>query len=252
MIDRKSKVKSILITQPKPESDKNPYSELVKKYNVKLDFRSFIHVEGISVKEFRKEKINLAEITALVFTSRQAIDHFFRLCEELRFDVPAELKYFCNIESTALYLQKYIQYRKRKIFIGKQNISDLMDQFKKNSSDKYLYPCSNVSNDDTITKMRKLGCSITEAVMYRTVCTELHDVSELSYDMISFFSPFGIKSLFHNFPNYEQKNTRIATFGTSTQKTALDSGLVVDIPAPTAHAPSMIMAIEEYLKIVNK
>lgn len=252
MTERKIKVKSILITQPKPESDKNPYTELAKKYSLKLDFRPFIHVEGVPAKEFRKGKINLPDYTAIIFTSRHGIDQYFRLCEEMRYEVPAEMKYFCNTESTALYLQKYIQYRKRKIFFGKQTTADLMEQFKKHQGEKYLFPCSDVSKEEIPSKMREAGYDVTEAVMYRTVCSDLSDLAEVKYDMIAFFSPSGIKSLYQNFPDFEQNNTRIAAFGSTTHKAVLDAGLYLDVQAPTPQAPSMTMAIEEYIKVSNK
>jgi|SRR2546428_4277143 len=252
MAETKLKVKSILVTQPKPETDKNPYTELAKKYSLKLDFRPFIHVEGVPAKEFRKGKINLPDYTAVIFTSRHGIDQYFRLCEEMRYEVPAEMKYFCNTESTALYLQKYIQYRKRKIFFGKQTTADLMEIFKKHPGEKFLFPCSDVSKEEVPSKMREAGYNITEAVMYRTVCSDLSDLAEVKYDMIAFFSPSGIKSLFLNFPDFTQDNTRIAAFGSTTHKAVLDAGLKLDVQAPTPQSPSMTMAIEEYIKASNK
>src|SRR5690606_30068717 len=171
--ERKKKVKSILVTLPKPESEKSPYYDLAKKYNVKVDFRSFIHVEGVPAKDFRKEKINLADFTAVIFTSRNAADHFFRICEEMRYEVPADLKYFCLSETIALYLQKYIQYRKRKIFIGKQSASDLAEVLKKHSNEKFLYPCSDVAAEETQKFLQENGYDFTPAVIFRTVCSDL-------------------------------------------------------------------------------
>jgi len=250
--DRKKKVKSVLVTLPKPETDKSPYFELAKKYNVKIDFRSFIHVEGVPAKDFRKERINLGDFTAVVFTSRNAADHFFRICEEMRFDVPADMKYFCLSENIALYLQKYIQYRKRKIFFGKQTASDLAEVLKKNASEKFLFPCSDVAAEETLRFMQENGYDITPAVLFRTVCSDLSDLADVFYDIIAFFSPSSIQSLYKNFPDFVQNDTRIAAFGASTQKAIQERDLILDIPAPTPVAPSMTMAIEQYIKLANK
>lgn len=252
MVDPKLKVKSILITQPKPETDKNPYFDLAKKYNLKIDFRPFIHVEGIQAKDFRKDKVAIAEYTAVIFTSRNAIDHYFRIAEELRFEVPIEMKYFCVSESTALYLQKYIQYRKRKIFFGKQTSADLMDVLKKHKEEKYLFPCSDVHKEDIPAFLEKNGFSYAEAVIYRTVCSDLSDLRDVNYDVIAFFSPSGIKSLYLNFPGFKQNNTRIAAFGPTTHKAVIEAGLELNIQAPMPKSPSMTMALEDYIKVVNK
>lgn len=250
--DRLRKVKSILITLPKPETEKSPYFDLAKKYNLKIDFRSFIHVEGVPARDFRKDKINLADFTAVVFTSRNAVDHFFRICEEMRYDVPVDLKYFCISESTALYLQKYIQYRKRKIFFGKQTASDLAEVLKKHNAEKFLYPCSDVATEDTMRFLEQNGYDFTKAVLFKTVVSDLSDLAEVFYDVIGFFSPSSIQSLFVNFPDFKQNYTRIAVFGSNTMKAVEDAGLIVDISAPSPQAPSMIMAIENYIKISNK
>ena len=249
---RKRKVKSILVTLPKPDTDKSPYYDLAKKYNVKVDFRSFIHVEGVPAKDFRKEKINLADYTAVIFTSRNAADHFFRICEEMRYEVPTEMKYFCLSETIALYLQKYIQYRKRKIFFGKQTASDLAEVLKKHASERFLYPCSDVAAEETQKFLQENGYNFTPAVLFRTVCSDLSDLADVFYDVIAFFSPSSIQSLYKNFPDFQQNHTRIAAFGASTQKAILDRDLIVDIPAPTPSAPSMTMAIEQYIKQVDK
>lgn len=249
---RKKKVKSILVTLPKPENDKSPYYDLAKKFNVKVDFRSFIHVEGVPAKEFRKDKINIADFTGVIFTSKNAVDHFFRVCEEMRYEVPAEMKYFCLSETIALYLQKYIQYRKRKIFFGKQTASDLAEVLKKHGSEQFLYPCSDVSAEETQKFLQENGYNFTQAVLFRTVCSDLSDLANVFYDVIVFFSPSSIQSLYKNFPTFEQKETRIAAFGVSTQKAIADRSLIVDIPGPTPIAPSMTMAIEQYIKQVNK
>lgn len=246
------KVKSILVTLPKPESDKSPYFDLAKKYNLKIDFRSFIHVEGVPAKEFRKEKINLADFTAVIFTSKNAVDHFFRISEEMRFDVPADMKYFCISETIALYLQKYIQYRKRKIFFGKTTAADLADVLKKHSTEKFLYPCSDVAAEETQKFLSENGYDFKQAILFHTVCSDLSDLAEVFYDVIAFFSPSSIHSLYINFPTFKQNDTRIAAFGASTHKAVLEHDLTLNIPAPTPEAPSMTMAIENYIKQVNK
>lgn len=250
--DRLRKVKSILITLPKPETEKSPYFDLSKKYNLKVDFRSFIHVEGVPSKEFRKDKINLADFTAVIFTSRNAVDHFFRIAEEMRHEVPSDLKYFCISESTALYLQKYIQYRKRKIFFGKQTASDLAEVLKKHIAENFLYPCSDVATEDTMNFLQKNGYNVTPAVLFKTVVSDLSDLADVFYDVIAFFSPSSIQSLYINFPKFTQNQTRIAAFGLNTHKAATDSGQIVDIAAPSPESPSMIMAIENYIKKSNK
>ena len=250
--EKPRKVKSILVTLPKPDSEKSPYFDLAKKYNLKIDFRSFIHVEGVPAKEFRKEKINLADFTAAIFTSKNAVDHFFRICEEMRYDVPSEMKYFCISETIALYLQKYIQYRKRKIFFGKQTSADLADLLKKHTAEKFLYPCSDVAAEETQRFLTENGYDFKPAVLFHTVCSDLSDLAEVNYDMIVFFSPSGIKSLFKNFPDFKQNNTRLATFGPTTAKAVIDAGLTINIQAPTPAFPSMTMAIEDYVKRMNK
>jgi|UniRef100_UPI00404998B4 uroporphyrinogen-III synthase len=250
--EKPNKVKSILVTLPKPDSEKSPYFDLAKKYNLKIDFRSFIHVEGVPAKEFRKEKINLADFTAVIFTSKNAVDHFFRICEELRFDVPADMKYFCISETIALYLQKYIQYRKRKIFFGKQTAADLAEVLKKHTAEKFLYPCSDVAAEETQKFLNNNGYDFKTAVLFHTVCSDLSDLAEVFYDVIAFFSPSSIHSLFINFPGFKQNFTRIAAFGASTHKAVIEHELVMNIPAPTPEAPSMTMALEQYIKQVNK
>jgi len=249
---RNKKVKSILITLPKPETEKSPYYDLAKKYNLKLDFRSFIHVEGVPAKDFRKDKINLADFTAVIFTSRNAADHFFRIAEEMRYEVSPEMKYFCLSENIALYLQKYIQYRKRKIFYGKQTAADLAEVLKKHASEKFLYPCSDVAAEETQKFLQENGYDFTPAVLFKTVCSDLSDLADVFYDVIAFFSPSSIQSLYKNFPDFKQNNTRIAAFGLTTHKALAERELILDIPAPTPKAPSMIMALEDYIKQVNK
>ncbi len=250
--DRKTKVKSILVTLPAPENEKSPYYDLANALNLKIDFRSFIHVEPVPAKEIRKEKVNLADYSAVILTSRNAVDHYFRVCEEMRFEVPVEMKYFCLSESIALYLQKYIQYRKRKIFFGKQTPKDLADVLKKHQLEKFLYPCSDVAAEANEVFLRSQGIDFTPAVLFRTVCSDLSDLAEVFYDIIVFFSPSSVQSLYINFPNFKQNKTRLAAFGISTQKAITDAGLLLDIPAPTPQAPSMTMAIEQYIKSIQK
>ena len=251
-VARAKKVKSILVTLPKPENDKSPYFNLAEKYNLKLDFRGFIHVEGVPAKDVRKDKVNFADFTAIIFTSKNAVDHFFRICEEMRFEVSAELKYFCISETIALYLQKYIQYRKRKIFFGKQTAKELEEVLKKHSKEKFLFPCSDVSNEETQRWLQDNGYVFSPAVLFRTVISDITDLEDVFYDVIVFFSPSSVQSLYENFPDFQQKNTRIAAFGASTQQELLKHGLILDIPAPTPEAPSMTMAVEQYIKQVNK
>lgn len=246
------KVKSILVTQPKPETDKSPYFDLAKKYTVKIDFREFIHVEGVPAKDFRKERINLMEHGAVIMTSRNAVDHYFRMCSEMRVTVPDTMKYFCISESTAYYLQKYVQYRKRKIFHGKQTFTDLIDVIKKHKEEKFLYPCTDIHKEDIPEILDKHNIKYSKAVLYKTVCSDLSDLDNVTYDVIVFFSPSGITSLFKNFPKFKQNKTRLAAFGPTTAKAILDAGLKVNIQAPKPGTPSMTMALEEYIKVVNK
>jgi uroporphyrinogen-III synthase len=248
---RKNKVKSILVTLPEPENEKSPYFDIAAALNLKIDFRSFIHVEGVPGKEIRKDKINMADFTAVILTSRNAADHYFRVCEEMRFEVPADMKYFCLSESIALYLQKYIQYRKRKIFFGKQTPKDLAEVLKKHTSEKFLYPCSDVAAEATEVTLRSQGIDFTPAVLFKTVVSDLSDLADVFYDIIVFFSPSSVQSLFVNFPDFKQNNTRIAAFGKTTQQAILDANLILDIPAPTPEAPSMTMAIEQYIKSIK-
>lgn len=246
------KVKSILVSQPKPEGDRSPYFDLAKKYKIKIDFRPFIHVEGVSVQEFRKERIGILEHSAVIFTSRNAVDHFFRMAEEMRATIPDSLKYFCISESTAYYLQKYVVFRKRKIFHGKQRFVDLIDVMKKHKNEKFLLPCSDILKKEIPELLEKNGFNYTKAVFYKTVCSDLSDLENVYYDVLVFFSPAGIESLFKNFPDFKQNDTRIAAFGPTTTKAVEQFGLKVDIMAPTQNAPSMTMAIENYIKEVNK
>ncbi|RDC65997.1 uroporphyrinogen-III synthase [Adhaeribacter pallidiroseus] len=242
------KIKSILVTQPKPTNDNSPYLTLAQKYGIKVDFREFIQVEPVPYKEFRKDKVNILEHTAVIFTSRNAVDHFFRICAESKIEMPAEMKYFCISEQTAYYLQKYIVLRKRKLFTGEKTATDLFDVIKKHKNEKFLYPCSNIRKDDIPEFMRANNFNFTEAVIYKTVAADLSDLAEVKYDCIAFFSPSGIHSLFVNFPDFKQNNTRIAAFGPTTAQAVLDANLELDIVAPMPNAPSMTGAIELYIQ----
>ena len=242
------KVKSILISQPKPASDKSPYFDLAEKYKVKIDFRPFIHVEGVPAKEFRQQRVNILEHSAVILTSRNAVDHFFRMCEETRVNVPESLKYFCLSESTAYYLQKYVVYRKRKIFHGKQKFEDLIDVIRKHKNEKFLLPCSDIHKRNITDLLEKYNIKFTKSVFYRTVCSALSDLANVNYDMLVFFSPSGIESLLKNFPDFKQNKTRIAAFGATTAKAVKEAGLNLNVHAPAPGLPSMSMAIENYIK----
>lgn len=241
------KIKTILISQPKPTTEKSPYFDLADQHKLTVDFRPFIHVEGLEGQEFRQQRIDFREHTAVILTSRNAVDHFFRLAEELRFEVPDSMKYFCISESTAYYLQKYVVYRKRKIFHGQLRFQDLMDLIKKHKNEKFLLPCSDLLKPSIPKLLEDAKIEYTKAVMYRTVCSDLSDLSDVKYDMLVFYSPSGIESLYKNFPDFEQGTTCIATFGPTTEKAATENKLRVDIAAPTPKAPSMTMAIEQYI-----
>ena len=242
------RINSILVTQPKPTNDVSPYFAIAEKYGIRVDFREFIDVQPVSYKDFRREKINILEYTAVIFTSRNAVDHFFRICHEAKLEMPAEMKYFCISEQTANYLQKYIVLRKRKLFVGERTAADLFDVIKKHKGEKFLYPCSDIRKDDLPVFMRANNLKFSEAVIYRTVASDLSDLAEVKYDCIAFFSPSGISSLFINFPDFVQESTRIAAFGPTTAKAVTDAGLILDIEAPHPNAPSMTGAIEAYIR----
>ncbi len=246
------KVKTLLVSQPKPEGDKSPYLDLAKKCNVKIDFRPFIHIEGVSSQDFRKDKVNISEHTAVIMTSRNAVDHYFRMCQEMRVAVPETMKYFCVSESTAFYLQKYVLYRKRKIFHGKQTVVDLMEVIKKHKLENYLLPCSDIAREEIADKLDEAKIKYTKAVMFRTVASDLSDLANVNYDILVFFTPAGIKSLFKNFPKFKQNKTRIACFGPTTAKAVKEAGLNLDIHAPNPKAPSMTLALEQYISAANK
>lgn len=242
------KVKTILVSQPEPKMENSPYQNLVDRTKVKIDFRSFIHVEGAAAKEVREQKIDLSKFTAIVLTSRNAVDHFFRVAEEMRFKIPDSLKYFCQSEAVAYYLQKYVVYRKRKIYVGKRTFPELCPLIKKHKNEIFLVPSSDKLGDSTPTELDKLGVKWTSGTFFRTVISDLSDLADVKYDVLVFFSPSGIESLFQNFPEFTQEQTRIAVFGNTTMKAAKDKGLRIDIQAPTPESPSMSMAIENYIK----
>lgn len=242
-------IKRLLVSQPKPTSEKSPYFDLAEKYGVEIEFRPFIKVEPLTSKEFRQQRISILDYSAVVFTARTGIDHFFRLCEELRVTIPETMKYFCMSESIAVYLQKYIVYRKRKIFFGTSGkLDDLITIIAKHPKEKYLVPVSDVHKDDLRLKLEAKKIDFTEAVMYRTVSNDFKADESFDYDMLVFFSPAGISSLLKNFPNFNQKDIRIGCFGPTTAKAVKDAGLRLDVEAPTPEAPSMTAALEQYLK----
>ncbi len=245
-------IKTILVSQPKPEGEKSPYYDLAEKYKLKIDFRSFIQVEGISAQEFRAQRINLAEQTAVIFTSKTAVDHFFRIAEETRFTVPDTMKYFCISEAIALYLQKYVAYRKRKIFHGKQTIEELADLMKKHKTEKYLLPCTDILRDKIPEVLDAHKLNFTKAVLYRTVAADLSDLEDVYYDLLVFFSPGGIESLFKNFPDFKQNKTLIAAFGPTTANAVIKSNLRLDLHAPQPNLPSMTAAIAHFIKELDK
>ncbi len=247
------KVKKILVSQPQPANiERTPYGELAKKYKVKIDFRKFIKVEGVSSSEFRKDKVYIQDHTAIIFTSRNAVDHFFRMSKEMRVEIPDSLKYFCISEAISFYLQKYVQYRKRKIFQGKQNFNDLIEIIKKHEDEKFLLPCSDIHKLSLIKILDANKINYTKAVIYKTLASDLSDINIADYDLLIFFSPAGVKSLFKNFPDYKQNHTLMGAFGPTTSKAVKEAGLKVDVKAPTKTALSMIVAIEQYLQKTNK
>lgn len=241
-------VKTILVSQPKPETEKSPYFDLAEKYKLKIDFRPFINVEGVSAREFREQKVELSSQTAVILTSKTAVDHFFRIAEETRFKVPDAMKYFCISETIAFYLQKYVVYRKRKIFYGKQTIGDLVDTLKKHKNEKFLLPCSDILRASIPDTLNDNNIAFNKVVLYRTVASDLSDLEDVKYDVLVFFSPSGIESLLKNFPDFKQNSTRIAAFGPTTANAVKQHNLRLDIHAPMPQAPSMTMAIEQFIK----
>lgn len=249
----KTKVKTILISQPKPETEKSPYVDLARKFNLKVDFRQFIQIEPVPSKDFRSQKVNINEHNAVILTSRIAIDHYFRMCNEMRYTVPETTKYFCLTESIAYYLQKYVQYRKRKIFFGNQSIKDLVEVIKKHKDEKFLLPVSDVHREQIVDFLDDLKLSYSKAIFYKTVAADLSDLKgKLDYDLIVFFTPAGVRSLFKNFPDFKQGDKRIGVFGATAFKEAKELGLRVDIAAPVPNASSMATALDNYIREVNK
>ncbi len=246
------KIKKILVSQPEPESKKSPYHDLADKLGVQVDFRPFIQVEGVSSKEFRTQKISILEHTAVIFTSRTAIDHYFRISQELKLTIPDTMKYFCISEATAFYLQKYIVYRKRKIFYGTGKFENLVEVMQKHKNEKYLVPLSDVHKPEIPILLDKGGYKYSKAIMYKTVSSDLSDLADVNYDVLVFFSPSGIASLNKNFPDFKQNETKIAAFGSTTQKAIADAGLRLDIAAPNPKAPSMTMALSQFIVEFNK
>ncbi len=247
----KQKVKTILVSQPKPE--RSPYYDIEKKFDVHIDWRPFNHVQPVTEKDFRKHRIRPDEFQAVVITSRNSIDHYFRLCEEMRIKVSPDMKYFCSSEAVAHYLQKFIQYRKRKVFVGQRSVLDLATALQKHkASTKFLLPCSNLGKEDVVNYFKEKELNFESAEMYKTVSSDLSDLRDIFYDMLIFFSPQGIESLFDNFPDFEQKNTRIAVFGNITAKAAEDRNIRVDVLVPAPGISSMSMALEAYLEESNK
>ena len=246
------KVKTILVSQPAPKTENSPYVELSEKQKVKIDFRPFIHVEGVQAKEVRSQKIDLKNYSAIILTSRNAVDHFFRVAEEMRFTVPDDLKYFCQSEAVAYYLQKYVVYRKRKIYVGERTSGDLSKIIKKHKDEKFLLPSSDKLKDIVPQTLNEIKVNWERAILFKTVVSDLSDLENVFYDILVFFSPSGIDSLFKNFPEFEQNSTRIAVFGNSTVKAATAAGLKCNIQAPTPETPSMTMALERYIVDANK
>ncbi len=247
-------IKKVLITQPKPEGVKSPYYDLANKYGLSLDFHPFIVVEGIPSKDFRKQKIDIAAYTAVIFTSRNTIDHFFRTCDEMKVTVSQETKYFCITEAVALYLQKFILYRKRKVFYGADGVNkslfDVINKHKDN--EKFLYPCSESFDSEITNWLKNHNCEFATPVLYKIISNDIKDVIARGYDIICFFTPGGVKSLKENFPNFKQNGTRIGAFGANTFKAAEEAGLTLDIKAPLPQAPSMISALDNFLSSEKK
>ncbi|HOU96082.1 MAG TPA: uroporphyrinogen-III synthase [Bacteroidales bacterium] len=246
------KIKKILVSQPDPQNPKSPYYELAKKYNLKIDFKPFVQIEGISAKDFRQQKINILDFTAVIFTCKTAIDHYFRICDELRITVPETMKYFCITENVAFYLQKYIVYRKRKIFHGNSKFQDLIDIIVKHRDENYFVPLPEPHNAEIPELLKKNNIKHTIGILYKTISNHFSSIKDLDYDIIVFYSPAGIKSLRENFPDFVQGDIKIAAFGPTTAQAVEQEGLRLDIQAPNPKAPSMTMALDEYLKEFNK
>ena len=245
------RVQNILISQSNP-TQRTAYDELEKRFNVRIDFVPFVSVEGLTEKEYRKNRVYPNDFTAMVFTSKTAVDHFFRLCGELRIKMSEETKYFCATETIANYLQKFIMFRKRKVFNGAKSVLELKAYILRNKEEKFFLPCSDVGNPEVSKFFTDLKVPIQEAIMYRTVNTDLSELKDIKYDIISFFSALEIKSMFEQFPDFKQEDRRICVFGKAAHKAVTDSGMTVNIQAGTPEAPSIAVALENYLKISNK
>ena len=245
------KIKSILVSQPAP-NESSPYLEIARKEKIRIDFKPFIHVDGVDAKDLRTQKIDLSQYTGIIFTSKNAIDHYFRLAEEMRFAVPDSMRYICQSEAIANYLQKHIVYRKRKISFGERTFADLLPLFKKFPSEKYLLPASDILSPDIQTVLETSGIEWTKASMYKTVSSDLSEINIDEYDMLVFFSRQGIKSLHENFKNFNQDKVKVAVFGATTEQAAKDAGLRIDVMAPSKESPSMTMAIEKYIRNLEK
>jgi uroporphyrinogen-III synthase len=249
-------IKKILVTQPKPESDKSPWFELSRKYNLELEFQPFIRLDPIPAKDFRRQKIEIQNYTGVIFTSRNAIDHFFRMCEEMKVNISQDTKYFCITEAVALYLQKFILYRKRKVFFGadgtNKSMFDAINKHKGN--EKFMYVCSeNQQDNDICSWLKSNNCEYVLAFMYRTQSNDLKELlTKNSFDVICFFTPSGVKSLFDNLPKYKQNGTLIGAFGSNTFKAVEEAGLKLEIKAPLPQVPSMVSALDMYLAPLNK
>lgn len=246
------KVKTILVSQPAPTVENSPYFEISEKHKVTIDFRSFIHVEGATPREVRHQKIDLKDFSAVILTSRNAVDHYFRLAEEMRFEVPIDMKYFCLSEAIAFYLQRYIVYRKRKIYVGLRTITDLSKVIKKHKEETFLLPTSDKLKPTIPVELDKLKIKWSRAVFYKTVVSDLSDLEDVFYDILVFFSPSGIDSLYKNFPDFKQNKTRIAVYGPTTKIAAEKAGLKCNITVPTPEIPSMTKALENYIIQANK
>ena len=241
------KIKTILISQPEPSNENSPYSKLQKKYKIKIDFRPFIHVEGLKAKKVRSQKVDFSKFNNIILTSRNAVDHFFRIAEEMRFKVPNQTKYFCQSEAVAFYLQKYVVYRKRKIYVGNNNFNDLESIFQKFIGEKYLVPTSGSLNPKIVNTLDSYDISWDRVQLYKTVISDLSDLSNVSYDLLVFYSPSGIDSLFKNFPDFVQNKTLIGVYGKTTLQAAIKKNLKVDIEVPTEESRSMAEGIENYI-----
>jgi uroporphyrinogen-III synthase len=250
---KEAKVKTILISQNKPEPGKKSiFDDIAAKYKLKLDFRSFIQVDAVPGRDIRRNKINILNHTAIIFNSKNAVDHFFRVVEELRVELPQDMKYFCLTEGIGMYIQKYIFLRKRKVFYPKTNLeNDFLTLILSHKTEKYLFPCSDIRKPTIPDFFKKHKLIFEEATFYKTVSADLSDLEEVFYDVIVFFSPADIKSLFDNFPNFKQNATRLAAFGESTQRAIIETDLICNIPAPTKDNPSIVKALEIYIKTVN-